>query len=85
MYIDKYHECENIGKGNFGQALKVIDKKTNEVFVSKKIILSQLSEKERANVKQEVCNYLRQKLLENLMMIMLFDIENHFWKREHIL
>jgi len=49
----KYDEKEVIGKGNFGTAHLVTEKITQEVFVAKKIQLTNLSDKERAYICQE--------------------------------
>jgi len=54
MYSDCYLELECVGKGTFGQAFKVISKKTKQIFLSKKIFLDQLTSGERIHAEKEV-------------------------------
>ena len=57
-YETEYKELKCIGRGNFGSAFLVSNRKTSVKYVAKKIILEQLPEKERQNALLEV-NLLR--------------------------
>lgn len=54
MYEEIYSELECVGNGTFGQAFKVISKKSKDIFLSKKIFLDQLTQSERQNAINEV-------------------------------
>ena len=58
-YEKEYEEFELIGRGNFGAATLVKHRETGDKYVSKKIILSCLSEKEQQGALLEA-NLLRQ-------------------------
>lgn len=57
-FKDLYEEIKIIGKGNFGACSLVKDKTTGEQFISKKIILAGLDDKEKQGSLQEA-NLLR--------------------------
>ena len=58
LYSKEYTELKWIGKGNFGAAYLIENKKDATKYVAKKILLGQLPEKEQQNALLEV-NLLR--------------------------
>lgn len=58
-FEDEYEEHEIIGRGNFGAASLVTQISTGKKYVSKKILLNTLSEKEQQGALLEA-NLLRQ-------------------------
>ena len=58
-FSEEYEEHELIGRGNFGAASLVTHRKTGEKYVSKKIILHMLKEKQQQSALLEA-NLLRQ-------------------------
>ena len=58
-FKEEYEELELIGRGNFGAASLVVHRATGEKFVSKKILLHTLKEKEQQSALLEA-NLLRQ-------------------------
>ncbi|KRX10389.1 Protein kinase-like domain [Pseudocohnilembus persalinus] len=53
QYDQLYREVELIGRGNFGSAWLVQDNRTKKVYVSKKVLLNTLKEKEKQSSLQE--------------------------------
>lgn len=65
-FENEYEELDMIGRGNFGAANMVKHKETGEVFVSKKILLKTLKEKEQQGALLEA-NLLRQLSHPNIV------------------
>lgn len=58
-FEDDYEEMDMIGRGNFGAASLVLHRESGKKYVSKKILLKALSEKEQQGALLEA-NLLRQ-------------------------